>query len=265
MDENPILVDRRAGYRVITLNRPQRLNAFTDPDAPGAGGGDRRGRAGRDLPRAAADRRRPRVLVRPGPQRARDCRRARWWCPARRWRNTTTRWCSSCARCRFPVVCAVNGIAAGAGLQHRARLRHRAGGALGDLPAGVRAARPRARRRRHLAAAAPGRPGAGARARAARRAAVGREGRAMGPDLEGGRRRRADDGGREALRAFRHRADVRPRPDQARARRRRGQRSCDAARSRTQIAARGRQHAGLRRRRAGVSRASASRVFTGKR
>ena len=31
MDDNPILVDRRAGYRVITFNRPQRLNAFTIP------------------------------------------------------------------------------------------------------------------------------------------------------------------------------------------------------------------------------------------
>jgi 2-(1,2-epoxy-1,2-dihydrophenyl)acetyl-CoA isomerase len=31
MDENPILVDRRDGYRVITLNRPARLNAFTIP------------------------------------------------------------------------------------------------------------------------------------------------------------------------------------------------------------------------------------------
>jgi len=30
MDEHPILVERRAGYRVITLNRPQRLNAFTE-------------------------------------------------------------------------------------------------------------------------------------------------------------------------------------------------------------------------------------------
>lgn len=29
MDETPVLVERRAGYRVITLNRPQRLNAFT--------------------------------------------------------------------------------------------------------------------------------------------------------------------------------------------------------------------------------------------
>ena len=30
MDEQPILVERRTGYRVITLNRPQRLNAFTE-------------------------------------------------------------------------------------------------------------------------------------------------------------------------------------------------------------------------------------------
>ncbi len=30
MDENAVLIDKRAGYRVITLNRPQRLNAFND-------------------------------------------------------------------------------------------------------------------------------------------------------------------------------------------------------------------------------------------
>jgi 2-(1,2-epoxy-1,2-dihydrophenyl)acetyl-CoA isomerase len=30
MNETPILVDVRAGYRVITLNRPARLNAFTE-------------------------------------------------------------------------------------------------------------------------------------------------------------------------------------------------------------------------------------------
>ena len=29
MDECPILIDRRDGYRIVTLNRPQRLNAFT--------------------------------------------------------------------------------------------------------------------------------------------------------------------------------------------------------------------------------------------
>src|SRR5262249_43063985 len=31
MDENPILVEQHDGYRVLTLNRPQRLNAFTEP------------------------------------------------------------------------------------------------------------------------------------------------------------------------------------------------------------------------------------------
>lgn len=30
MDESPILVNKRQGYRVITLNRPQRLNSFTE-------------------------------------------------------------------------------------------------------------------------------------------------------------------------------------------------------------------------------------------
>ena len=31
MNDNPILVERRPSYRVLTLNRPQRLNAFTEP------------------------------------------------------------------------------------------------------------------------------------------------------------------------------------------------------------------------------------------
>ena len=31
MDDNPVLVEQREGYRVITLNRPQRLNAFNQP------------------------------------------------------------------------------------------------------------------------------------------------------------------------------------------------------------------------------------------
>lgn len=30
MDETPVLTEKRAGYRLITLNRPQRLNAFTE-------------------------------------------------------------------------------------------------------------------------------------------------------------------------------------------------------------------------------------------
>jgi 2-(1,2-epoxy-1,2-dihydrophenyl)acetyl-CoA isomerase len=31
MDDNPILVEKCQGYRVVTLNRPQRLNAFNEP------------------------------------------------------------------------------------------------------------------------------------------------------------------------------------------------------------------------------------------
>src|SRR5262249_59008669 len=30
MDESPVLVDLREGYRVVSLNRPQRLNAFNE-------------------------------------------------------------------------------------------------------------------------------------------------------------------------------------------------------------------------------------------
>ena len=30
MEEAAVLSERRAGYRVVTLNRPQRLNAFTE-------------------------------------------------------------------------------------------------------------------------------------------------------------------------------------------------------------------------------------------
>lgn len=30
MEETPILVEKRAGYRIVTLNRPQRLNAFNE-------------------------------------------------------------------------------------------------------------------------------------------------------------------------------------------------------------------------------------------
>src|ERR1700730_10356991 len=31
MDEQTILTERRTGYRMITLNRPRRLNAFCEP------------------------------------------------------------------------------------------------------------------------------------------------------------------------------------------------------------------------------------------
>ena len=69
-----------------------------------------------------------------------------------------------------PVVAAVNGVAAGAGANLAPRLRHRARGPLGDVRAGLRAARARARCGRHLGVAAAGRSRPGARARADRRA-----------------------------------------------------------------------------------------------
>ena len=31
MDDDPVLVEACAGYHTITLNRPQRLNAFNEP------------------------------------------------------------------------------------------------------------------------------------------------------------------------------------------------------------------------------------------
>ncbi len=42
MDESPILVETRPNFRIVTLNRPQRLNAFTE-DMHRAEGRARRG------------------------------------------------------------------------------------------------------------------------------------------------------------------------------------------------------------------------------
>ena len=77
--------------------------------------------------------------------------------------------------------------------QHRARLRPGARGALGELPAGVLAHRAAAGFRRHLFPAAARRHGARDGPRAARRQALRRGRRALGPDLEGGRRRSAHE------------------------------------------------------------------------
>jgi 2-(1,2-epoxy-1,2-dihydrophenyl)acetyl-CoA isomerase len=114
MDETPILVERRAGYRVITLNRPQRLNAFTDamhehlreaiaeaegdPDCralliTGAGRGFC---AGQDLNAR---------LAKPGERVVLGASLETYYNPLIRKLRTLP----------FPVVAAVNGVAAGAG------------------------------------------------------------------------------------------------------------------------------------------------------
>ncbi len=113
-DEASIIVDRRAGYRIITLNRPQRLNAFNEEmhvalraaldeaDADAAcralllTGAGRAFCAGQDL----SDR-----VPGKGPRRDLGQSLDRFYNPLVRKLRTL----------RFPVVAAVNGVAAGAG------------------------------------------------------------------------------------------------------------------------------------------------------
>lgn len=114
MSESPILTEQRAGYRVITLNRPDRLNAFNEAMhvavraalaeaeadencrallITGAGRGFC---AGQDL----ADR-----LVKPGEQVVLGVALEQYYNPlVRKLRSLP-----------FPVIAAVNGVAAGAG------------------------------------------------------------------------------------------------------------------------------------------------------
>jgi len=65
---DPILIDNRGAWRILTLNRPDRLNAF-NPAMHAALAKALDDAAGRHrLPRRAPDRRRARLLCRPGPQ-----------------------------------------------------------------------------------------------------------------------------------------------------------------------------------------------------
>jgi 2-(1,2-epoxy-1,2-dihydrophenyl)acetyl-CoA isomerase len=114
MSENSILIERRDGYRVITLNRPDRLNAFNDAmhaalrqaiekieaDASCRAllitGSGRGFCAGQDL----ADR-----LVKPGDKPAPSKSLEVYYNPLVRKLRALP----------FPVVAAVNGVAAGAG------------------------------------------------------------------------------------------------------------------------------------------------------
>ena len=114
MDEDPVLVERREGWRVLTLNRPDRLNSFNEAmherlmaalleaDADegcrallltGAGRGFC---AGQDLSNRVFE---PGVTP--------DLTRT-----IERWYNPLVRKLRSF---RMPIVCAVNGVAAGAG------------------------------------------------------------------------------------------------------------------------------------------------------
>ena len=90
-----------------------------------------------------------------------------------------------------PVIARVNGVAAGAGANIALACDLVIAGEVGQVHPELFRAGPHPRQRRQLAPAAAGRTGACARPSAHRRAAPRRQGRRMGPDLEGGRRRAA--------------------------------------------------------------------------
>ena len=115
MEETPILVERRDGYRVITLNRPQRLNAFTIP-------------MHQELATAIADAEADtncRALLLTGAGRAfssgqdlneRVLPSGEIVVPGEALGKYYNPLVLKLRALPFPVVCAVNGIAAGAGL-----------------------------------------------------------------------------------------------------------------------------------------------------
>ncbi len=168
-------------------------------DAAGAQARAGRGRRGLRLPRALADRRRPRLLRGAGFARADD----------RRWQDNRAREHArhllqparaQAAHVAVPGGCRRQRRRGRRRRQYRARLRHRAGGALGELRAGLRQDRPHPRLRGHLVPAAAGRPRSRPRACAYGRAALRGQGRSLGPHLENVRRPRPDGAGAPDLR-----------------------------------------------------------------
>lgn len=248
MDETPILVDQRTGYRVITFNRPDRLNTFNEAmhqalrkaieeaeadescRALLITGHGRGFCAGQDL----NDR-----LAKPGETVVLGATQEAHYNPlVRKLRSLP-----------FPVVAAVNGVAAGAGcnialacdivLAARSASFVQAFARIGLVPdSGGTWILPR------LIGDARARP------RAAGRAAHRAKSRRLGLDLEMRRRRGAGRRSAKAVRAFRRRADARAGADQARAQRLGRQQSRRPTRSRARPAARGEPHARLCRGRA---------------
>ena len=215
MEDAPVLVERRAGYRVITLNRPRQLNAFneamhealkhalaeaeedSDCRALLLTGAGRAFCAGQDLRERMTPDGKTMVLG--------DALDTHYNPLVRKLRALP-----------FPVVAAVNGVAAGAGANIALAC---------DIVLAARSAtfvlrqdRPHPRLRGHVAVAAAGRSRPRPRACADRRATSRRQGRSLGPHLENARRPRADGASPPALRPLHRGADGGACPDQARPR-----------------------------------------------
>ena len=145
-----VLAELRGAVLVLTLNRPERLNTWTDALEDATTSGSTRPRT---TPRSArsSSRAPARVLRRRrhGRPRARGHRRRRRGRIAARPPAAT----DLPLTVRKPLVAAINGAAAGLGLVGGAVLRHPLRDAAGEAHDGVRAPRPRGRVRPRLAAA----------------------------------------------------------------------------------------------------------------
>ena len=200
MDETPILVEKREGFRVITLNRPARLNAFTE-DMHVALKAALDDVEGDSTCRALADhRRRPRFLRRPGSER--PARQARREDRARRHAGALLQPAGApLARAALPGRRRGQRRRRRRRRQCRARLRHRA-----RRESPRPSCRPSRKSGWFRIPAAPGscRGLSERRARAALSLLAeplsAEKAEAMGPDLESGRRQRIDGRSDQALR-----------------------------------------------------------------
>ena len=139
MVDATVLFEVAEGAATITLNRPDKLNAFTAAMHPRLARRVRshRGRSGD--PGGAPDRRRPRLLRRPGPERSGSGGTATpppdLGPDARSAVQPTDP--PDLPGCRSPVVLRGQWRRRGRWSQHRAQLRHRAGSPFGAVHSGV--------------------------------------------------------------------------------------------------------------------------------
>ena len=187
-----ILFDDRRRHRAADAQPARPAQQLHRRDARRSARRARQGEGRRLGARAAADRRRPRLLRGAGPRAIAPSRRA----------ASAVDLGASIERNYQPLVLALRVAAAAGGLrgqrrrrrrrrQPRARLRHRHRRAVGELHPGVLQARPDPGLRRHVFPAAARRHRAGDGPRDARRQAVGGAGGGVGSHLEVRRRRRA--------------------------------------------------------------------------